>query len=181
MGFGGGGSGSFVLPNHDHTNVLADGGALDEAVSLINDGAADVTMLAWIQAILTARAPTVQSVTLGASTSTTSAAKVDVTGMSITLPNVAGGKWIATFVIDMKNNNTAAWNSFQLVDGGTVLPANTVYQTHAINYDNSVTMCATGSCDGQVLKLQYNRNVGTLSVMGAGQANSTMHSLEVYA
>lgn len=36
MGFGGGGSGSFVLPNHTHTNVLADGGALVGATSLID-------------------------------------------------------------------------------------------------------------------------------------------------
>ncbi len=46
MGFGGGGSGSFVLPNHDHTNVLADGGELLEATSLI-DG---VTLKAWLDA-----------------------------------------------------------------------------------------------------------------------------------
>lgn len=46
MGFGGGGSGSFVLPNHDHTNVLADGGELLEATSLI-DG---ITLAAWIAA-----------------------------------------------------------------------------------------------------------------------------------
>ena len=44
MGFGGGGSGSFVLPNHDHTNVLADGGELLEATSLI-DG---ITLKAWV-------------------------------------------------------------------------------------------------------------------------------------
>ena len=50
MGFGGGGTGSFVLPDHLHTNALADGGALDEAVSLINDGAADVTFAAWMTA-----------------------------------------------------------------------------------------------------------------------------------
>ena len=51
MGFGGGGSGSFVLPNHDHTNVLADGGELLEAISLI-DG---ITLKAWLDAaILTA-------------------------------------------------------------------------------------------------------------------------------
>jgi hypothetical protein len=36
MGFGGGGSGSFVLPNHEHTNVLADGGALVGATSLVD-------------------------------------------------------------------------------------------------------------------------------------------------
>ncbi len=52
MGFGGGGSGSFVLPNHDHTNILADGSALDEAVSLINDGAADVTFNTWCNALI---------------------------------------------------------------------------------------------------------------------------------
>ncbi len=44
MGFGGGGSGSFVLPNHTHTNVLLDGGSLEELVSLV-DGA---TMKVWI-------------------------------------------------------------------------------------------------------------------------------------
>jgi hypothetical protein len=46
MGFGGGGSGSFVLPNHDHTNVLADGGELLEATTLI-DG---ITLAAWMSA-----------------------------------------------------------------------------------------------------------------------------------
>jgi hypothetical protein len=46
MGFGGGGSGSFVLPNHDHTNVLADGGELEELVTLV-DGS---TLAAWYAA-----------------------------------------------------------------------------------------------------------------------------------
>ncbi len=53
MGFGGGGSGSFVLPNHEHTNVLADGGELDEIVSLINNGAT-VTMKAWMDTAIAA-------------------------------------------------------------------------------------------------------------------------------
>ncbi len=52
MGFGGGGSGSFVLPNHLHTNGAADGGDLEEAVTLV-DGA---TMLAWWNAKLAAAA-----------------------------------------------------------------------------------------------------------------------------
>lgn len=46
MGFGGGGSGSFVLPDHDHTNGLADGGELLQATSLI-DG---ITLQAWLEA-----------------------------------------------------------------------------------------------------------------------------------
>ncbi len=50
MGFGGGGSGSFVLPNHDHTNILADGGELLEATSLI-DG---VTLQTWVSAEIAA-------------------------------------------------------------------------------------------------------------------------------
>ncbi len=36
MGFGGGGSGSFVLPNHTHTAVLQDGGVLGGASSLVD-------------------------------------------------------------------------------------------------------------------------------------------------
>ena len=44
MGFGGGGTGSFALPNHDHTNALEDGGELLENTTLV-DGS---TMLAWL-------------------------------------------------------------------------------------------------------------------------------------
>jgi len=43
MGFGGGGTGSFSLPDHLHTNALLAGGSLEELVTLV-DGA---TMAAW--------------------------------------------------------------------------------------------------------------------------------------
>ncbi len=51
MGFGGGSSGSFSLPNHKHTNTLLDGGELKDLETLV-DGA---TLNAYIQAKLDAQ------------------------------------------------------------------------------------------------------------------------------
>ena len=36
MGFGGGGSGSFVLPDHTHSSVLEDGGELERLVTKVD-------------------------------------------------------------------------------------------------------------------------------------------------
>ena len=36
MGFGGGGSGSFVLPNHTHSSVLEDGGELEKLITKVD-------------------------------------------------------------------------------------------------------------------------------------------------
>lgn len=43
MGFTGGNTGAFSLPNHKHTNAALDGGEFDELVSLING----ITFKAW--------------------------------------------------------------------------------------------------------------------------------------
>lgn len=44
MGFSGGGTGAFSLPDHTHTNTLLDGGELEKAVSLIDGD----TLQTWL-------------------------------------------------------------------------------------------------------------------------------------
>lgn len=48
MPFGGGGSGSYSLQNHKHTNTLQDGGSLDSTASLIDS----VTIASYVQGLI---------------------------------------------------------------------------------------------------------------------------------
>ncbi len=107
MGFGGGGSGSFVLPNHDHTNVLADGGELLEATTLI-DG---VTMKAWIDAEM-----------LAASTGrlellhTYEAGSAEATTTWTPSATVATNKY-SKYIVDYSMEATAAFNLQMKING----------------------------------------------------------------
>jgi hypothetical protein len=114
MGFGGGGSGSFVLPNHKHTNVLADGGDLEEAVTLV-DG---VTLAAWLTAKGFLSTTTITTANLAATFTNNTGTLLEVTGMSIVLTNVAGG---ACTILFNSNYSQGAGKQFRFViaDDGT--------------------------------------------------------------
>lgn len=178
MGFGGGGSGAFSLPNHLHTNALLAGGALDEAVSLINDGVGDVTFITWINAILAAKAPTRQRVVPGTNFSTTSLTLVDVTGYKITMPTVTNGKFLVNFVVNSHNTSLGAVNVYVLVDDVTAKQPQQV-SCPAANYVLINTLSLTGTQSGQAIKLQMKVNAGAGTVNGTGDNVTVIESLEV--
>jgi hypothetical protein len=180
MGFGGGGSGSFVLPNHKHTNVLADGGALDEAISLINDGAADVTFSTWVNAKITSAhtSPTIQRDELGANVTTTSVTFVDITGLSITVPNNTG-KFLITAGLNHFTVGAGATNRFRILDNSTAY-AEGVVQTTTSTINTISTLVHAGDNDGQVVKAQFLTSSGTLYCAGSASGEkSYLVSLEV--
>ena len=170
MGFGGGGSGSFVLPNHTHTNVLADGGALVAATTLV--GAA--TLDGWVDPKLIA---TSDEVLKSGTFSTTSNTFVDVTGMTVTLPN-DDNKSIITFQIftqQIANSDFVA----QLVDNATA------QNESATKYDgsiatNSMTLVHVAENDGQAIKLQIHSELGnSISVYGGTTKISNIQVLSI--
>ncbi len=173
MGFGGGGSGSFVLPNHKHTNVLADGGELEELVSLI-DG---ITLKAWLDAaIITAKGTITSQEDAASAFTTTSATYVDITGFSITVPNDAGKSLITSQISG--GLNIADAFSVRLMNDTTALGAYPVHNdTATANY--GVTLAAIVDCDGQVVKTQLKTDGGATYTIQA--TFSKMYSFEVLA
>jgi hypothetical protein len=164
MGFGGGGTGSFALPNHTHTNVTEDGGELEELVSLV-DGA---TLQAWVSAeILSAKpVPASQEVLKSGTFTTTSSTLVDITGMTATLPN-NDGKSLVIFQIyyNMSANYDA---TFDIMDNTTLQNKATTKYDSTIN-TNSMTLIHIADNDGQAVKLQGNTEASqTLSIYGGG-------------
>ncbi len=174
MGFGGGGSGSFVLPNHKHTNVLADGGNLEELVSLI-DG---ITLKVWLDAAIAAiPVATAQAIGLTAGDfSTTSTSWVDVTGMSLTLPNTSRVFLSTAFL--MLNSSNAAAQDFRYMNDSTAQKEGHFFQSNAGAWQ-PVATSMSGTCSGQVIKIQVKRlSAGTLLVGGSANSYSHMESLE---
>lgn len=177
MGFGGGGSGSFVLPNHDHTNILADGGELLEGTSLI-DGVTLQTW--WTGEYATAKhsAPTIQKDILTVNFTTASGIVVDVTGLVLTLPTVTDGKALTNTVFSIYNGTVNSNSAVSMkVDG--VLEAQELLITQGNgNEISAVTYPLQVATSGQVIQ-------ATVRVSGGGTTNirvteSFMTSLEVY-
>ncbi len=177
MGFGGGGSGSFVLPNHDHTNILADGGELLEGTSLI-DG---VTLQTWWTAeYATAKhlAPTIQQDVLTVNFTTTSGTHVDVTGLLLTMPNVTDGKALINCSFSIYNA-TVNSNSVVSMKVNAVQEGEEQLCTQGNgNEVHSSLFPLVVDCNGDVIQ-------ATVRVSGGGTTNirvteSFMTSLEVY-
>ena len=170
MGFGGGGSGSFVLPNHTHTNALADGGALPSATTLIDA----LTIQAYSDAEYTANhvKPVVQQFHLGTIFSTSSATLVDITGMTLTLPTVTDGKAFICCTFTVSNSVTLTNSVVALLDDGVVVSQNQDY-TFAAAYPYSDSVLWTMDLDGSVLKCQTLAGAGTTSIQASSGYYST--------
>jgi hypothetical protein len=180
MGFGGGGSGSFVLPNHDHTNAAADGGALDEAISLINDGAADVTFATWISNILASKAPIKQNVIKTADTTSTSTSLVDIPDLTLTMGGT-GGVTMVTMILSYSLSTTS--NSFfTFADGGTDQTGQTMKRTtNSAGYDKSIAITYTADRSSQIIKGRMKVTAGTINVNGTTDRFSYINCVEILA
>lgn len=157
MGFGGGGSGSFVLPNHDHTNVLADGGELDADVSLIHDGINAVTFDAWIAAKFASLGGKLEKLAeeILSGTSTT------LTMTPSTAVNFADySKVFIEYIVDNASANWAPVLTINGIGGTAYMSAGTYYQatstliSYSSNWTSSYWLLPTATFNGA------NRHVG---------------------
>ncbi len=176
MGFGGGGSGSFVLPNHDHTNVLADGGELLEATSLI-DG---ITLKAWVDSAVAvsvaATAPTIQQSLMLVSFTTSSITYVDLTSCTLTMPAPTGKaiiEWQCSWY-----HSVAGAMLWRFVDDGVAQGDSQQYHWTGGGYwvTSQSTYCTV--LNSQIVKIQVRQGGGTLTI-GGGSYYSGIRSLEV--
>ncbi len=167
MGFGGGGSGSFVLPNHKHTNVLADGGELEDLVSLV-DGA---TLQAWVTAEIAAVQTTfTQEVDkLTSDFSTTSNTKVAVTGLSVVLG--ATGQALMTMDLTWRNSTNKNTQYAEIYDGTNDIAA--CAQNSEINSSGGSSLSAFMTMASETITIRVNRSsVGTVLLLGDTTANA---------
>jgi hypothetical protein len=180
MGFGGGGTGSFSLPDHNHTNVLQDGGELDETVSLIDNGAT-VTLKAWIDAAIAAAivAPTTQSQINTAVFSTSSTSLVDITGMSLTLPSNTG-KSLVTVALSYNSNTVANECIVCIKDDTTDLE---LYSDAlaTVSRRQNIFISAIVENDGQAVKARVKSGSGaqTIDFQVGGNLANRIKSLEI--
>jgi hypothetical protein len=159
MGFGGGGSGSFVLPNHKHTNVLADGGELEELVSLV-DGA---TMKAWVTAEIAAGKTvfTKETDRLTSIFSTVSATKVPITGLSVVLD--ASGQALINFYCSFYNT-VAGSTIIDVYDGTNVIDGG--LQGSDAGQEQMVTMGGFMDMNSETIVCRTNKGCGTANIRG---------------
>ena len=176
MGFGGGGSGSFVLPNHTHTNVLANGGELEDLVSLV-DG---VTMQVWLDAELALKKPLISDVLRTTNFTTVSSTYVDITTFTKTMSNVTNGKALLIGVLQTYSsaNNSPMW--FQWLDN-SVGKFFIAYHGVAINTLATQTLPCVTTTEGQICKMQCHSHGGaTTTVLGTATEMSFIQALEVF-
>ena len=161
MGFGGGGSGSFVLPDHTHTNAIADGGDLEDLVSLV-DGA---TLQAWFDAEFALVKPVYSKQTIVPTTAqtTTSTSLVDMTAGTLTLPTRTGGLAYISLNAEMENSTVDTKNMVALkID--TVDEANhSMVQTKA-NISESASTFGVTDLDGGSVVARWKTSAGTVTL-----------------
>jgi hypothetical protein len=116
MGFGGGGSGSFVLPNHEHTNVLADGGALVGATSLVDAETLDAWFASEFALQTVGQLRLIETYTEAAASGTTKTFTLPAAFDPDVQAELVLMGWIfptATFDLNAKiGDNTAAFNYY---------------------------------------------------------------------
>lgn len=168
MGFGGGSTGAFSLPNHLHTNALQDGGDLERLVTLV-DGNAFPTF-------------STQDIRPTTSFTTTSATLVDATGWTLTTANRVNVKSLISCILSFGTSAAsqlmyAAWN----VDG-VVEKALQFYSSIATATGTyCVTMPLAVEIQNKVCKIQVGVSGGvTLTLFGSTVGYySSISALEV--
>ena len=120
---------------------------------------------------------TVQRVEKSGDFTTTSTTMVDITGMTVTMPNRSGGKFLLSASISVSDSTVLSSTTFQFVDNVT---AKNPVQVNAFVEDKLQTAAIflTGSLSGQAVKVQGKTSAGTMTVYGA-ISFSHMESLEI--
>lgn len=178
MGFGGGGSGAFSLPNHDHTNALLHGGALDEAVTLINDGGADVTLLSWWNGVYATKTPAGYEILDTYECAVAEASHTFTPGIPLS-PDVYSK---LTVVIQCEAVTTG---SLQAVINGLAGTLNDSFGQYidgtSINFTSAMngavwtinSNCTTNRCVYATLDIYFN-DIGALDLSGVSQSTNSL-------
>ena len=119
----------------------------------------------------------VQRVVLGSTFNTDSTSLVDVTGMTVTLPDNSGHSFIS-FIMCMEMNDGTGLIGLRLVDGSTnlngiTMTAQTAEQLEVLTYP----YCAAN--DGQVIKLQAKVNANDVDIIAGAMQSSEISVLNV--
>lgn len=120
---------------------------------------------------------TKQEVVLSSDFTSSSGSYVDVTGMTVTLPNRAGGYATISFIVEV-SGTTANFN-LRLVDNGVAQSGNLGYVVGAA-LPTIITLVYNTTLSGQVVKLQLNPNTNSITIKGtASDRQSKVESLEI--
>jgi len=119
----------------------------------------------------------IQRVVLGSTFNTDSTSLVDVTGMTVTLPDNSGHSFIS-FIMCMEMNDGTGLIGLRLVDGSTnlngiTMTAQTAEQLEVLTYP----YCAAN--DGQVIKLQAKVNANDVDIIAGAMQSSEISVLNV--
>jgi hypothetical protein len=151
MGFNGGGTGSFVLPDHTHTATDEDGGVLDADGTLVD--------AATLEAFVDSRLPAVatrQDVTVsGSQTFVTNDTFEDVTGLAITMPNNTN-KSLVVFTVEWLSAAVGGSCFIRLVNDG-VAEDDFLMQVATAGRPIVTTLPLVVDNDGQIIKVQATR------------------------
>jgi|APSaa5957512493_1039668.scaffolds.fasta_scaffold04521_8 hypothetical protein len=170
MGFSGGGTGSFVLPDHTHTNAIANGGALVGATSLVDAAVMDT----YVYGELAPGTSQADEVTTNQVFSGTNGVLEDVTDMTLTMPTNAN-KAIVTFIVKWTGASIGTPLLLAIVDDGTA--GTTISTTLAVAGQAIIsTISKVVENDGQIVKLQAARE-NSINVTINSQSNC--HSMEL--
>jgi len=110
--------------------------------------------------------------------STASTSFVDVTGVTLTLPDESGGIAMLVFSIQYYGDTANADNSF-FINDATVASYTMIGDTPVTNQNLNLTMAHTTSLSGQVVKLQAKVSGGTVTISKTSGRSTTISSIEI--
>ena len=136
----------------------------------------DADLPAW-ETVSAGATTAVQRVVLGSTFNTDSTSLVDVTGMTVTLPDNSGHSFIS-FIMCMEMNDGTGLIGLRLVDGSTnlngiTMTAQTAEQLEVLTYPYCVAN------DGQVIKLQAKVNANDVDIIAGAMQSSEISVLNV--
>jgi hypothetical protein len=175
MGFGGGGTGSFSLPDHEHTDTLQDGGALVGNTSLVDSETLDTYVASEVATLKPVPSISTDQNTTGDQT-INSSSFVDLNDMSITLPNNTGSSMVIA-VIRWYSSTLGASGRMTWEDDGT--PVGVEQDPHALKAGSAIitTLCRVFANDGSVITVAG--KWGSSQSWVFTTPTSTIYSLEV--
>jgi len=110
--------------------------------------------------------------------STASTSFVDVTGVTLTMPDESGGIAMLVFSIQYYGDTANADNSF-FINDATVASYTMIGDTPVTNQNLNLTMAHTTSLSGQVVKLQAKVSGGTVTISKSAGRSTTISSIEI--
>jgi len=174
MGFGGGGSGSFVLPDHTHSSVADDGGALERLVSKVD---ADLLeKFPNLQLLDSHRAGGVES-----SYTYTPSPALDLDAKYDEIIVIAKGKTTASLAILLKINSQTEYHT--TLTSNTLGTITGIHNGSAVNVElisNSILNSGRGFNSNIHISKELS-NTTSISLSYYGFANASTRAVQTFA